>query len=178
MEIEKMENKKRISVILLTLAMVVPIFIAIIPITRSEVQLPSPMMIGPEFRSRTGPIDITIPVSSGGIKSASSGSWVIGEEWYWLAYDDFGPWGLELYTLMAIGEHTEVWVQNDLSYWGYEGDTRECVIEQWQIDYLLSEFEGNIWQKDYDSNYQKGPLFIRHKEGLTYLLLNNFFQFL
>ena len=83
-----MENKKNISIILLTLAIIVPIFIALIPITSSEVQPPSPMMLGPEFRDRTVPMEKVEPISSG-LKSAHTGVWQEGDIWYWLVYDDW-----------------------------------------------------------------------------------------
>ena len=60
-----------------------------------------------------------------------------------------GTYYYAMYEQRAVGEVCEIWVQVDLSY--PEGDSRKTpVIEDAQVDYLLAEFEGNIYPIDTD----------------------------
>ena len=72
--------------------------------------------------------------------SASSGGSAAGVgnvEWL---YAD----GWQLFTLKALGANAEIWVANDLNY--LPGDLRPTpVVTQEQIDYLLLEFNTNIY---------------------------------
>ena len=64
-----------------------------------------------------------------------------------LARDTHNGYQLDIYELRAVGLVTEIWVQLDMSF--PEGDPRENPITtQEQIDYLLAEFENNIYPTD------------------------------
>ncbi len=57
-----------------------------------------------------------------------------------------GQLGGTFYTVRAIGEHVEVWVQNNLAF--PAGDPRNPVtVTDAQIDYLVNEFDNNIYPK-------------------------------
>jgi len=66
----------------------------------------------------------------------------------WAILDDWlGGYFWATYELRAVGEVSEIWVQVDLSY--PDDDPRDDpVIEDEQVDYLLDEFEGNIYPVD------------------------------
>jgi immune inhibitor A len=98
-------------------------------------------------------------------------TYVEGDAVVGLVLDDFngGLFG-DIYTVAAIGEHIEVWVQNDLNFCepgdeeigaGCEGqnDPRNPVIvTQEQIDYLVNEFDTNIYPKMSDFFTDPEPL--------------------
>ncbi len=66
-----------------------------------------------------------------------------------------GQLGGALYTVKAIGEHVEVWVQNNLAF--PTGDPRNpVVVTDAQIDYLVNEFDTNIYPKT--SQFFREPL--------------------
>jgi immune inhibitor A len=57
--------------------------------------------------------------------------------------------GWQAFTLRAMGDMAEIWVANDLSYCA--GDPRPAPeVTQDQIDYLLGEFDANIYFSDTD----------------------------
>ncbi len=66
----------------------------------------------------------------------------------WAILDDYeGAYYYDLYELKAIGDLCEVWVQVDMAY--PEGDPRDTpVVTYVQAEYLLAEFEGNIYPID------------------------------
>ncbi|UYP45884.1 hypothetical protein NEF87_002169 [Candidatus Lokiarchaeum ossiferum] len=72
---------------------------------------------------------------------------IVGEVKYFLSYDDVNGMFVDAYQLQAAGPLTEIWVQLDMTY--PEGDPREDpVVTQEQLDYLLNEFESNIYPID------------------------------
>ncbi len=72
--------------------------------------------------------------------SASSGGSAAGVgDVEWLYAD-----GWQQFTLWALGDNAEIWVANDLGY--PNGDPRpDPVVTQDQVDYLLDEFDINIY---------------------------------
>ncbi len=66
----------------------------------------------------------------------------------WLTLDDYlGRYVFTQFYLVAESEMTQIWVQADLSW--PEGDARATpVITQEQVDYLLGEFDENIYPVD------------------------------
>lgn len=99
-----------------------------------------------------------------------------------LGLDDYnGYYFAEPYTVRAIGEHIEVWVQNDLNF--CEGpstpddpcttaDPRNpVVITDAQISYLVDQFDNNIFPKE--SEFWREP---EHRDG-THALLGPPFDF-
>jgi len=68
----------------------------------------------------------------------------------WAILDDYnGAYNYAWYEQRAAGNLSEIWVQVDLSY--PEGDPRPTpIITDEQVNYLLAEFEGNIYPIDVD----------------------------
>jgi len=82
--------------------------------------------------------------------SASSSSqpdfYGVGDTKTAIWYDDTAGLYLADYEVRAIGDHIEVWVMTDLNF--PDGDPRNpVVITQDQIDYLVQEFDNNIYPK-------------------------------
>ena len=81
-------------------------------------------------------------------RRADGMDYVQGDVVTWLALDDYnGYYYFTDYELKAVGTYGEVWVATDLSW--PAGDPRPTpVVTQEQIEYLLSEFDNNIYPKD------------------------------
>jgi len=74
-----------------------------------------------------------------------------------LLYDSTkaSPYGLTNYTIRAVGQHIEVWVQNNMAF--PAGDPRATpVVTDAQISYLVSQFDTNIYPKE--SEFWRTPL--------------------
>ena len=81
----------------------------------------------------------------------------VGDEKFWLALDDFTQeLYLKAYTLRGIGDHIEVWVASDSDNVSTgtdfpAGDCRNGVrteITDQQVNYLMGEFDTNIYPKE------------------------------
>ncbi len=111
-----------------------------------------PMDIGPKLRDSDYQVDIHLdpmPASESSVEEAGTDSLTILDEKLMLWYDDISGLWLDWYYLVAEGEFTEIWVQIDMSY--PAGDPRPApVVTQEQVDYLLNEFESNIYSTDTD----------------------------
>lgn len=60
-----------------------------------------------------------------------------------------GAYSVQPFTVEAVGEHLEVWVQDDLSF--PSGDARNPVeVTDAQIQYLVEEYDTNIYPKETD----------------------------
>ena len=103
-----------------------------------------PMEIGPEFREKEFSLNLEYPMSAS--LRASDIDDVDVKTWLTLdAYE--GYYFFDDYILKAEGLTAEIWVQVDLSW--PEGDPRDYpLILQEQLDYLLDEFENNIYPVD------------------------------
>ena len=143
--------KKIKSVLLILMMAFSALSITLIPLSAgsSALVLPEyiPMEIGPEFFADDVDLNLELlgsPSSSSsmGPKSAAQNvsDYVIG-----LAYDSGGLF-LTWYQCRAVGLLAEVWVQDNLAF--PAGDPRPTpVITDEQVEYLLSEFENNIYEK-------------------------------
>ncbi|UYP44864.1 hypothetical protein NEF87_001149 [Candidatus Lokiarchaeum ossiferum] len=122
--------------------------------TIDETIMKQPMDIGPRLRE-TKMSDLP-SVSSPEINVADAISTLDGEDYYpigaivnWYCLDDYSadvPDGIfvDAFELRAIGEHTEIWVQVDMSF----PDNRDTpIITDDHVDYMMDEFEGNIYPK-------------------------------
>lgn len=64
-----------------------------------------------------------------------------------ILYDDTAGYYLDSYTLAAVGQHIEVWVQDDMSF--PSGDPRATpVVTPAEIAYLVDQFDNNIYPKE------------------------------
>lgn len=75
----------------------------------------------------------------------------VGDQKYFLALDDLnGRYFFDTFTLRAIGDHIEIWVQDDLDF--PAGDCRNDgvrnVVTQSQLDSFVQEFDTNIYPKE------------------------------
>lgn len=86
---------------------------------------------------------------SSGSDGTASAQYDVGETKWMVALDNYnGSYYLKSFTLRGVGQYGEVWVANDLSF--PEGDPRNdrVNITQEHIDYLLSEFDKNMYPKE------------------------------
>jgi immune inhibitor A len=89
---------------------------------------------------------------SGSTTTANAGSTpeydaVTGEPVLGILYDDTAGYFLDDYTVVGVGQHIEVWVQDDMSF--PAGDPRATpVITPAQVDYLVDQFDNNIYPKE------------------------------
>lgn len=87
---------------------------------------------------------ISADAASAGDGSGEAGAAAIGEEKIWMTLLADGRYGLTYYTLRGVGEHAEVWVQNNLAF--PAGDPRPTpVITDEQVAYLLDAFDHNMF---------------------------------
>jgi hypothetical protein len=108
----------------------------------------------------TLPVDLT-PQSSTSSKVAgfrlrtAAADPAVGTQRTWLILDDFfGRYRLASFTLRAIGGHGEVWVQDNTLF--PTGDCRNNYPDRTQVttaqaNYLLQQFNDNIWPKEADA---------------------------
>jgi immune inhibitor A len=110
-----------------------------------------PVDAGPRLRD-LGPADVALHLDGFeeeyAAASSSSGGppefYGVGDIITALWYDDVTGLYLKPYEVRAIGEHIEVWVMTDLDF--PAGDVRNpVVVTQEQIDYLVEEFDTNIY---------------------------------
>ncbi|QEE15236.1 immune inhibitor A domain-containing protein [Promethearchaeum syntrophicum] len=142
---------KKINSVLLILMMAFgALSIAFIPSSTGSVytELPDyePLDFGTEIRNAHYEIHPDLPsmsaISSSGPRSAG----VVEDIKYFLTLDSYnGFYFFDAYECRAVGDISEVWVQVDLSF----PDDRETpIITTEQVEYLLDEFENNIYEKD------------------------------
>ena len=99
--------------------------------------------------------------ANGGSADYAEGATVVGIN---LDSTPGGGYFLDLYTVRAIGEHIEVWVQQDLDF--PSGDARNPVsVSDEQIAYLVAQFDNNIFPKE--SEFWREPA---HRDGTDALL--------
>jgi hypothetical protein len=91
------------------------------------------------------------PLAAAGVQAAAATATPpIGTEKTWLIYNEVeGRYQLATFTLRGVGEHVEVWVQNNLTF--PAGDcrngTRTTVTDD-QVAYFIQEFDTNIYPKE------------------------------
>lgn len=87
--------------------------------------------------------------ANGGSANGGSAPYIQGDTVVGINLDSTPTGGLflDLYTVAAIGDNIEVWVQQDLNF--PAGDPRnDVVVTQAQIDYLVDQFDTNIFPKE------------------------------
>jgi hypothetical protein len=90
-----------------------------------------------------------------GTRRSFAGDPIPGTQKTFLYLDDFqGRYRTSAFTLKVIGGHGEVWVQNNTAY--PTGDCRNntpglTTVTNAQAQYLLDEFNNNIWPKEADA---------------------------
>lgn len=89
------------------------------------------------------PLNTTMPFVTSGTfwdNTSSAQPGYEGAEWY----DAFNVIDI---TKRGEGEHCEVWVADDLSYYNGTADPRDSMTEilDWQVDYIMDEFDNNIY---------------------------------
>jgi hypothetical protein len=94
------------------------------------------------------------------LRTFAASTAVVGETRNWLALDDsFGAYYRKGFTLRGVGAHAEVWVASELNRRGASGteflagDCRNprTSITDAQVNYLINEFDTNIWPKEADA---------------------------
>ena len=121
--------------------------IGVAPVAADGPDNPDPIDLGAKIRK--GEYDLVgAPEAPPLGRQAEAMDWVVGDVAEWLALDDYnGSYYFKEYELKAVGTYGEVWVALDLSW--PDGDPRDDpVILQEQIDYLLNEFDTNIYPTD------------------------------
>ena len=73
-------------------------------------------------------------------------AWNVGDVAYWFLYVN-GNYGYTKFTLRAIGNNTEIWVQNNLA-WPANDVRSTPVILDTEIAYLLDQFDNHILPTD------------------------------
>ena len=105
---------------------------------------PEPIDVGPEIRM--GELDFEGEPELPPLGRRAEGmDYVEGDVVTWMGLNSYtGYYYFKDYELMAVGVHGEVWVATELAW--PEGDPRDTpVVTQDQIDYLLDEFDNNIY---------------------------------
>ncbi len=142
-------REKRIYSILLLILAISMVGIAFVPINEAKTsRTPAiPMDIGPKLRDPDFQVnfDPTMPDAASTTETTGTEGLTILDLKRGLWYDDTAGLYLDWYYVVAEGENAEVWVQTDLSY----PDSRPTpVVTQEQVDYLLNEFDSNIYPTD------------------------------
>ncbi len=157
-----MKNKKIIALIT-SVIMVASAIAVVVPAISSPATIDiDPMLIDDAVRHRiesavphNNLAEIAAQVSALGLNaktssSSSAASSTVGDQKLMFILDDTaGQYYLALFTLFSQGTVGEVWVQNNRNY--PAGDPRDNslqAITHAQTDYLLSEFENNIYAKE------------------------------
>jgi immune inhibitor A len=128
--------------------------IAFVPTATSTAELTAyePIDVGPRLRATDGEINLdSIPETTG---PGHHSYYEVGDLAYWLTYDDYyGYVFFDVYQLKAIGTVAEVWLQVDRT-WYYHipeppaNPTNPPIVTDEQIEYILEEFETNIYPTD------------------------------
>ena len=120
----------------------------------AEISDCEPIDVGPRLRDSTVPVDMSNAPTGPGHHSPY---FEVGDVWYWFTYDDYyGYVTFDTYQLRAIGDVCEIWVQvPPEGDWSFPPETppkpnptNPPIVTQEQIDYILEEFETNIYPTD------------------------------
>ena len=136
---------------ILAIGMVLILLISLIGVVPVSAQGPStdpdPIDLGDKIRKGNFSLGEAPAMPEMG-RRAEGADYAPGDTAYWLALDSYnGYYYFKEYELKAVGEYGEVWVATDLSW--PEGDPRPTpVVTQDQVEYLLSEFDNNIYPTD------------------------------
>ena len=144
-------QRKPIVIILVLLFSSIPLGLFSLAIFSSaDTGLPNlePLDFGPELRNTNYEIDFSSFSESPRSASALPRTSAYEDPKLWLTLDSYNEYSFfSEYELRAVGTDVEIWVQTDLSY--PEGDPRATpVVTDDQVEYLLGEFESNIYLTD------------------------------
>ena len=100
------------------------------------------------------PSSVTPGVSTLGRAAATASTAEVGDQKLFLYLDDAaGQYFFDTFTLKAMGDHIEIWVQDDIDF--PAGDCRNDgvrnVVTQEQVDNFVHEFDTNIYPKESDA---------------------------
>lgn len=139
-------RKKLFSVVMLVALLMS--LIGALPASAQGPDLPDPKPVDLGAKIRKGNYELGQAPDMPLGRRAEVMDYVPGDVVTWLALDDYnGYYYFTDYELKAVGTYGEVWVATDLSW--PDGDPRETpVVTQEQIDYLLAEFDNNIYPTD------------------------------
>ncbi|MCR4408159.1 MAG: immune inhibitor A [Anaerolineae bacterium] len=134
----------------LAIGMVIVLLMSLIgamPVSAQGPVVPEPIDLGAKIRKGNFNLEEAPAMPEMG-RRAEGMEYVPGDVIYWLALNDYtGRYYFKTYELKAVGTYGEIWVATDLAW--PAGDPRPApVITQEQIDYLLNEFDTNIYPKD------------------------------
>ena len=134
----------------LAIGMVIVLLMSLIgamPVSAQGPVVPEPIDLGAKIRKGNFEMGEAPAVPEMG-RRAEGMEYVPGDVIYWLALNDYtGRYYFKTYELKAVGTYGEIWVATDLAW--PAGDTRPTpVITPEQIDYLMEEFDTNIYPKD------------------------------
>ncbi|MFW9778551.1 MAG: hypothetical protein ACFFE8_06820 [Candidatus Heimdallarchaeota archaeon] len=112
-----------------------------------------PMDVGPRLREITSKdvgVDFIQGEALAGMGAEGELDLNILDARWWISYNDFyGYVYWDVYYLVAESDLTEIWVQSNLN-WSVGDPRPNPVVTQDQIDYLLDEFDSNIYPTDTD----------------------------
>lgn len=108
-----------------------------------------PTDVGPDLRANPPSLDLsTLPAAPGeeqaGAGASATAAPVVDDVKIWLILNDYlGRYQATNFTLYAVSEKTEIWVQNNLAW--PAGDPRTTpVVTKEQATYMLGQFDANI----------------------------------
>lgn len=145
----------------------------------------APMDIGWQLRNMEVDFNAELEFKGGATSfglqtSADEGD--VGTTHPWIWYDTTVGIYLAEYRLRAVGEHCEVWVMDNLS-WYYLGDPRPIpVVTDEQCDYLVDQFDTQIYpidtgywgQEDFlDGSFAGLPYGYYDEAGKSVILISN-----
>ena len=151
---------KKLLVVTIAFVLLASAILITIPTSAAEdfSEIPECEMIdvGPRLRKSTVPVDMSNAPTEPGHHSPY---FEVGDVWFWFTYDDYlGEIWFDTYELRAIGSVAEVWVQVPQTledWWSFPSTTppkpnptNPPIVTQEQIDYILEEFETNIYPTD------------------------------
>ncbi|MHA1900734.1 MAG: hypothetical protein ACTSW5_07560 [Promethearchaeota archaeon] len=141
-----MKNKLKVSITLsILLIFVVSGIGSLLVVSAKDPMNLQPYDVGPELRKTNYQIKSEEQYRYRELVGQSDDDGVFLD---WAILDDYeGAYYYATYKQRAVGDVCEIWVQVDMSY--PEGDPRDTpIITDDQVEYLLAEFEGNIYPTD------------------------------
>lgn len=185
--------KHRLFSVLVVVALLAGLLGAALPAQAAPPINYEPVDLGPKIRSMPATADLVTPpdgdLAAAGASSAAA-TVAVGNQKIFFYLDDYrGSYYLSYFTLRAIGDKAEVWVQNNLGW--RTGDPRPMpVVTDAQVAYLLDQFQTNMLPKEtaffraadaHDGSnstlsvpaYGIGPGYYYDETGRTIILVEN-----
>ncbi|HET9248465.1 MAG TPA: peptidase M6 [Actinomycetota bacterium] len=142
------------------LALAAVVAIALVPMVTSAAPRSGGGALGPDIREvhpKDRPLEVPQYVKRqlrAAARADTKAPPVVGEERFWLGYDDLQGYYVKAYTLRGIGNNIEVWVASDEDEisTGTDFPADDCrndgernVITDTQVDHLIDEFDNNMY---------------------------------